>query len=65
VAPALVPPSTGAGGLALQNLSYALQWWLFSAFGIFFWWRVVRDDHHGRLRPPSDDDAPDTTGGPP
>jgi len=46
---AAVPPSTG-GGLALQNLSYALQWWLFSAFGIFFWWRVVRDDHRGRLR---------------
>jgi cytochrome oxidase assembly protein ShyY1 len=50
-APALVPPSTGEGGLALQNLSYAFQWWLFSAFGIFFWWRVVRDDHRGRLRP--------------
>jgi cytochrome oxidase assembly protein ShyY1 len=49
-APALVPPSTGEG-LALQNLSYALQWWLFSAFGIFFWWRIVRDDHSGRLRP--------------
>src|SRR4051812_41608787 len=54
-APALVPPSTGGGGLALQNLSYAFQWWLFSAFGIFFWWRVVRDDHRGRLRP-----APET-----
>jgi cytochrome oxidase assembly protein ShyY1 len=51
---AAVPPSTG-GGLALQNLSYAFQWWVFSAFGIFFWWRIVRDDHHGRLRPPPDD----------
>jgi surfeit locus 1 family protein len=46
-----VPPGTGGGGLALQNLSYALQWWLFSAFGLFFWWRVVRDDHRGRLAP--------------
>jgi surfeit locus 1 family protein len=46
-----VPPRTGAGGLALQNLSYALQWWLFSVFGLFFWWRIVRDDHRGRLRP--------------
>jgi cytochrome oxidase assembly protein ShyY1 len=53
---ALVPPSTGEGGLALQNLSYALQWWLFSAFGLFFWWRIVRDDHRGRLRPAPDDD---------
>jgi cytochrome oxidase assembly protein ShyY1 len=58
---ALVPPSTNTGGLALQNLSYALQWWLFSAFGIFFWWRIVRDDHHGRLRPaPAGDDPPET-----
>jgi surfeit locus 1 family protein len=46
-----VPPGTGDAGLALQNLSYAFQWWLFSAFGLFFWWRVVRDDHLGRLRP--------------
>jgi cytochrome oxidase assembly protein ShyY1 len=46
-----VPPSTGGGGLALQNLSYALQWWLFSALGLFFWWRLVRDDHRGRLGP--------------
>jgi surfeit locus 1 family protein len=66
-APALVPPSTGDGGLALQNLSYAFQWWLFSAFGIFFWWRVVRDDHRGRLRPAPEThetDEPDD-GGPP
>jgi cytochrome oxidase assembly protein ShyY1 len=66
-APALVPPSTGEGGLALQNLSYAFQWWLFSAFGIFFWWRVVRDDHHGRLRPAAETDQIDEPddGGPP
>jgi cytochrome oxidase assembly protein ShyY1 len=66
-APALVPPSTGESGLALQNLSYALQWWLFSAFGIFFWWRIVRDDHSGRLRPTDqidETDEPDL-GGPP
>jgi cytochrome oxidase assembly protein ShyY1 len=53
-----VPPSTGGSGLALQNLSYALQWWLFSAFGIFFWWRVVRDDHRGQLRPAPSGSAP-------
>jgi cytochrome oxidase assembly protein ShyY1 len=43
-----VPPDPPAG-LAFQNLSYALQWWLFSAFGLFFWWRLVRDDHRGTL----------------
>jgi cytochrome oxidase assembly protein ShyY1 len=46
-----VPPEPPAG-LAFQNLSYALQWWLFSAFGLFFWWRLVRDDHRGTLHPP-------------
>lgn len=34
-------------GFALQNLSYALQWWLFAAFGLFLWWRLVRDDARG------------------
>jgi surfeit locus 1 family protein len=43
-------PTEPAGGLSYQNLSYALQWWLFSAFGLFFWWRLVRDDHRGTLR---------------
>jgi cytochrome oxidase assembly protein ShyY1 len=52
-------PAERPGGLALQNLSYALQWWLFSAFGLFFWWRLVRDDHRGTLR------APATGAGPP
>lgn len=53
-----VEPTGAGGGLALQNLSYALQWWLFSAFGLFFWWRVVRDDHRGRLRPAAAGTAP-------
>ncbi|MFZ0160692.1 MAG: SURF1 family protein [Kineosporiaceae bacterium] len=44
-----VPPASGSGQLALQNLSYALQWWLFAAFGIFLWWRLVRDDHRGTV----------------
>jgi cytochrome oxidase assembly protein ShyY1 len=44
-----VPTERGTGELALQNLSYALQWWLFSAFGLFFWFRLVRDDARGRL----------------
>ena len=55
-----VPPEI-PGGLAFQNLSYALQWWLFSAFGLFFWWRLVRDDHRGTLHPPE----PPAAAGPP
>jgi surfeit locus 1 family protein len=54
-------PTERAGGLAFQNLSYALQWWLFSAFGLFFWWRLVRDDHRGALRAPE----PAAAAGPP
>ncbi len=47
---AAVPvPETGDRGLALQNLSYAVQWWVFAAFAVFIWWRVVRDDHIDRL----------------
>jgi cytochrome oxidase assembly protein ShyY1 len=57
-----VPPDAGTGGLALQNLSYALQWWLFSAFGLFFWWRLVRDDHRGALRPAVADGNPPEPG---
>jgi cytochrome oxidase assembly protein ShyY1 len=55
-----VPPDPPAG-LAFQNLSYALQWWLFSAFGLFFWWRLVRDDHRGTLHAPE----PPAAAGPP
>jgi DNA-binding transcriptional regulator of glucitol operon len=28
---------------SVQNFGYAIQWWLFSAFALFFWWRIVRD----------------------
>ena len=48
--PTVVP---GEGGLALQNLSYALQWWVFAGFGLFVWWRLVRDDHRGLRAPAS------------
>jgi hypothetical protein len=36
--------------VAWQNLSYALQWFVFAGFGLFMWWRLVRDDHRGTLR---------------
>lgn len=34
------PPVRGTDWRAF---SYALQWWLFAAFAVFFWWRVVRE----------------------
>jgi DNA-binding transcriptional regulator of glucitol operon len=27
----------------IQNFGYAIQWWLFSAFALFFWARILRD----------------------
>lgn len=35
----------GDAALALQNLSYAVQWFLFASFGLYVWWRLVREDH--------------------
>lgn len=41
-----VPPApVDDGGFALQNISYALQWWVFALFAVFIWWRLVRDAH--------------------
>jgi hypothetical protein len=31
----------------LQNFGYALQWWAFSAFAVFFWLRTMRDAWRG------------------
>ena len=48
-APAPRPvPAQAPAGIAWRNVSYAVQWWLFAAFGLFLWWRVVRDDHVAR-----------------
>ncbi len=49
----LDPPRTSSsGGLNLQNLSYALQWWLFGGFAVLLWARMVRDGTQDRLHPP-------------
>lgn len=55
-----VPLISDRSGLALQNLSYAVQWWIFAAFGLWLWFRLVRDDHRGMLHgpPPDVPDAP-------
>lgn len=46
----LVPPPTGASSeLNLKNAMYAVQWWIFAAFGFFLWWRAVRQAHREEL----------------
>jgi|GEM_PF-1058917 len=38
--------STGPDGesnVNIRNLVYAMQWWVFAAFGIWFWLRFLRD----------------------
>ena len=56
-----VPTEPEARGLGfdLQNLSYALEWWVFAAFALFVWWRVVRDTHRAEQLPPEDPPAAD------
>lgn len=27
----------------LRNYGYALQWWVFTIFGLVMWWRIIRD----------------------
>lgn len=40
----LPAPSLPGGGLNLQNLAYALQWWIFGGFAVLLWARLVRDE---------------------
>jgi cytochrome oxidase assembly protein ShyY1 len=40
----LPPPTIPGGGLNLQNLAYALQWWIFGGFAVLLWSRLVRDE---------------------
>lgn len=45
------PPAPTSSGLALRNLAYALQWWLFAGFALYMWWRMVSDAHATRAGP--------------
>jgi len=61
--PRPVPPTAPSSQvLAWQNLSYALQWFVFAGFMLALWVRLVRDDHRGRL--PSSAPAADPEAGP-
>ena len=38
-----VPPPMPETGLNVRNAGYALQWWVFAAFGAYMWVRMVRE----------------------
>lgn len=38
------PSIEGGDGINLQNLFYALQWWIFGGFAVALWLRLVRDE---------------------
>jgi cytochrome oxidase assembly protein ShyY1 len=44
------PMIEGGTGLNLQNLFYALQWWVFGGFAVLLWIRLVRDEASGVRR---------------
>ncbi|MBD5786837.1 SURF1 family protein [Cellulosimicrobium terreum] len=49
-APLPRPTIEGGTGLNLQNLFYALQWWVFGGFAVLLWLRLVRDESAGVRR---------------
>lgn len=44
------PTLDGGSGANLQNVFYALQWWLFGGFAVLLWIRLVRDEMAGGRR---------------
>ncbi len=55
--PVPVPRVVRASGLRWQNTLYAVQWWIFAAFAVFFVAKVVRDDVRRRADIPIDPQA--------
>jgi cytochrome oxidase assembly protein ShyY1 len=56
------PEARGGSGLNVQNLGYALQWWIFGLFAVGLWVRLVRDEAAGDPEPVVDapeDDEPE------
>lgn len=41
------PTIEGGTGLNMQNLFYAIQWWVFGGFALALWIRLVRDETRG------------------
>ena len=46
-----VPTPVGDTGLNWRNAAYAVQWWVFAAFGLWLWWRMVREAHERAAAP--------------
>lgn len=40
-----VPTPLASTSLNWRNAAYAVQWWVFAAFGLWLWWRMVREEH--------------------
>ncbi|KNX37911.1 SURF1 family protein [Luteipulveratus halotolerans] len=62
------PPQPDGGSRDWRNVGYALQWWAFAAFALYFWWRSVQEDHRDELAAraaaepdPETDRSPHTT----
>lgn len=49
------PSIEGGDGLNLQNLFYALQWWIFGGFAVLLWLRLVRDESRGEEKTVDED----------
>ena len=45
-------------GLNIQNLAYALQWWIFGGFALAVWIRLVRDEARAALPEPTEATPP-------
>lgn len=54
----LPAPSVPGAGLNLQNLAYALQWWIFGAFAVLLWSRLVRDEVRALAEEAEPEEAP-------
>ena len=56
-----VPPplATPDRGLSLRSFAYAIQWWLFAAFAVFFWWRMLQAEWADRQDDHTDPSSPD------
>ena len=39
-----VPTPVGDTGIQWRNAAYAVQWWVFALFALWFWGRMVRDE---------------------
>jgi hypothetical protein len=58
-----LPPPTALGrGLNVQNLAYALQWWVFGGFAVLLWARIVRDEARDAVGPGEGDPEGDDPG---